>query len=234
MRKVDPTGVCEDFQSELDSLEEFYQASLDALKGKPNASSRASTLSELVFHRGYVALESFLSAYFIACINRDASTFLAWRECRIRQSVESKFGQWDEDQVDYTPPPHPSVAVISSLLDSQDRNVTFPDFARAIQRAQDWMTPAWAVKISATHSERRLIVDAAKAIRDCVAHQSQDSFSRINAALQALPDRGNAGLLRRHLNAVANVGSYLKAVQGGQTRTTIYLREFRDLAERLK
>lgn len=233
MRKVDPSALCSDVRSELSALSAFCQAGENALASGPSAASNLSTLNELVFHRSYVAMETFISAYFIGCINRDASVFLGFRRNQITQSVRAKYAPWDVSHLTYSPPVHPTVADISSLLDSQDRNVTFKNYAEMIQRANDWLPNTWATKVGRVPADRQCILDAAKAIRNCIAHQSRDSFREMNSAIQALPTAGNAGLLHRPANSVSRVGAYLKAKMNGRPRTAIFIAEFDALAQNL-
>jgi len=234
MRKVNPVDLCSDFQLELDALNEFRTEMGEHIVGTAGAAGRLSTLHEVVFHRGCVALESFLSAYLIGCVNRDATTFMEFRRGQIWQSVGAKYTDWDLEHLAYGPPQHPSLADVTGLLDGADENLAFGSFEQLAAFAQPRLAPEWYDRITATPVERRAIVDMARAIRNCVAHQSVVSFRRMNEAIEALPEVGNAGLLRRQVNAVRNVGAYLKAYQGERTRTRIIFDEFWALAEALK
>jgi len=232
VRKVNPIGICADFDSELLAFRQFYEATLLSVAVGPNAARNASTLSEMVFHRSYVAFEGFLSAYFIGCVNRDPATLIALREQRIMQGLQEKWS-WDTQHISYSPPLHPTVADCESMLNPQDRNLTFRDSDAMVQRAQEYLAPMYAARFAQIPADRLQVMDAAKAVRDCIAHQSRASFQKMNECLLALPQAGSAQLLRRQVNAVSNVGSYLKAVQNGQARTAIFIDEFRQLAVQL-
>lgn len=234
MRKVDPQSLCTDFEQEIDSFIQFYQDGVGSLLALSNSKSRISLLSELVFHRGYVALESFISAWFIGCINRDTSQYLNFRENSIRQSVQSKFTLWDDSHLSYSPPKHPPFAQIASLLDKEEKNLTFKDFSQMKQRACDWLITDWYDKIKNISPERQAILDAAKSIRNCIAHQSPNSFQEMNQYIQQLPTTGNANLLKREINSVNNVGAYLKAKQQNKSRVEIFLDEFKAFGSELK
>lgn len=232
MRKIDPAGVCADFLQELDALELFYEAGIEAFAGQSSVGKNLSVLSEVVFHRGYVAFEAFVSAYFVGCVNRDASKFIAERTSRLTESLKSKWA-WDIAYIAYSPPRHPSVTDVAALLDPEDRNVSFRDCATMVEKAQIYLTPAHADKFKAISETQYKVVDAAKAIRNCVAHQSRVSFAHMNECLRDLPCTGNAALLRRPVRSVGNVGSYLKSVQRGRRRVNVYFDEFRELTRLL-
>jgi hypothetical protein len=191
-------------------------------------------LSEIVFHQSYVMLESFISAWFIGCINRDASVCLKFRENAIRNSVGDKFDAKDKSWLSYSPPKHPNVSDLAKLLDKEEKNITFKDYATMERRAKEWLSIPWSSKISSVALDRQVNINAAKAIRNCIAHRSQSSFSEINSVLQNLPNTGTSALLRRDANAVNIVGVYLKSLQQGKTRVEIFLDEFTQLANSLR
>ena len=181
MRKADPLGLCEQVQDRLAQLHEFYDDAWAAFNGDQHAAARQSTLGELVFHRAYVELESFLSAYFVACINRNAGTFVDSRRSQIEASVRAKYPGTTVDYVAFEPPNHLTVAAVGGLVDGNEQNLTFGSYAQMVDRAQQWLAPEWAAKIVAVPVSRQRVVDAAKAIRNCIAHQSKASFDSMNA-----------------------------------------------------
>jgi hypothetical protein len=234
MRKVDPIDVCDQVKERLTELLEFYDTGWAAFETQPHAATRCSSLSELVFHRAYVEVEAFLSAYFIGCINRDATTLIAFRRSQIQTSIRAKYSQTSVDYVSFEPPAHPSVAVVTGLVGGSEYNLTFTSYQKMVERAAEWLAPQWAGKIGAVTVERQRVMDAAKSIRNCIAHQSKASFDSMNEALLALPAHGVCGQLRRRVRAVNSVGAYLKARQNGMSRTAIFLGEFKCLADALK
>jgi len=70
-------------------------------------------------------------------------------------------------------------------------------------------------------AETRLI-ETSRAIRDFIAHQSQGSKRRMNELLSTIETGGHNRHLARGANEVHSVGSYLKAVHGGQRRLHRY------------
>lgn len=236
MRKVDPTDLCLDLINEIIDMRKFYISAAEALSDEAHADKQLSLLSEIVFHQSYVMLESFISAWFIGCINRDASVYLRFREKSIRDSVGEKFDAKDNSWLSYSPPPHPDVNVLAKLLDKEEKNITFKTYAKMECRAKEWLSITWSSKISSIALDRQANINAAKAIRNCIAHRSQSSFREMNNVLQNLPNTDTSTLLRRNINAVNNVGAYLKALplQQGKTRVEIFLDEFTQFADSLK
>ena len=230
MRKINPADICDEFRDEIGTLETFLTDSLAVAYSSRNK----SLLAELVFHRAYVAVESFLSAWIIGAINRDPSKFIAHRTTAITQSLSDKFSPWDALQLTYSPPAHIAVADLTILVDPDGWNLTFKSFDKLKSKCTDWLTPMYAAKVGAVPNQRQKLIDAAKAIRNCVAHQSRSSFTEMNAHLSALPNAGVCRHLRITLNAIGNVGSHLKAAAGGSTRVSLYLQEFKALGTDLR
>jgi hypothetical protein len=231
MRKINPSDVCSDFETEIDALIVFFTSSTQRL----STDKDKSVLAELVFHRGYVAVEAFLSAWFLGAINRDSTQYFTSRKAAITASVEDKYSTWDTTHLDYHPPAHVNVTDLEALLDPDGWNITFRSVAAMIQRANDWLVPQFRGKVRGISTDRAAILDAAKAIRNCIAHQSQGSFDEMKQKLTAIPARGVGTALRRPANAVANVGAYLKAEgHGDKSRVENYLDEFKGLANDLR
>ena len=231
MRKVNPADVCADFETEIDDLIGFFTSSTQ----KFDADKDKSVLAELVFHRGYVAVEAFFSAWFLGAINRDSTQYFTWRKAAITASVHDKYSAWDVTHLDYHPPSHVHVAALEALLDPDGWNITFKSVAAMTQRANDWLVPQFRGKVRGISVDRAAILDAAKAIRNCIAHQSQGSFDEMKQKLTAIPARGVGNDLRRPVNAVAIVGAYLKAEgHGDKSRVENYLDEFKGLATDLR
>ena len=230
MRKSNSTDICDDFRQEIDDLLSFRTALLAGNVSKANQ----SLLAELVFHRGYVALESFLSAWFLSCINRDSTQFLSNRQQKIRDAITEQFGAWDNGKIAYSPPAHISVADLSDLLDPDGKNITFYSYDDLKKKSNKWLATTYQAKVNSLAYPIPKIYTAAKAIRNCIAHQSKSSFDTMNSVLSALPNHQQCRQLRNNANSVRNVGSHLKAVFGGKTRTEIYLEGFKYIGQKLR
>ena len=142
MRKINPADICDEFRDEISSLERFLS---DTMSTAPSSKNK-SLLAELVFHRAYVAVESFVSAWIIGAINRDSSQYITHRSNAVSQSVRDKFASWDVSHLNYSPPPHISVADLEALLDPDGWNITFKDYARFESRCADWLAQNYSSK----------------------------------------------------------------------------------------
>ncbi|WP_457808913.1 hypothetical protein [Kushneria sp. EE4] len=225
MRKTNPADICQDFRDEISELEVFLKDSMKVSESSKNQ----SLISEVVFHRGYVAVESFLSAWIIGAINRDSSRYFQARENSIKQSLEAKYSSWDVGHIKYSPPVHIRMEDLKDLIDPDGWNITFKTFDKLELRCADWLAPSFLNKVRRVSSERREIIDAAKSIRNCIAHQSQGSFSEMNEKVGSLSKIGVSKHLQTSVNSVKNVGAHLKAKVGGKMRVQHYLDEFCNL-----
>ena len=84
MRKINPRDICDDFDVEITELTTFFKVTAGGIASDKDR----SLLSELVFHRGYVGVEAFLSAWFAGSINQDSTVFLTHRKTRIETMVK--------------------------------------------------------------------------------------------------------------------------------------------------
>ena len=230
MRKKNPTDICDQFIKEMDSFIKFRKE----LVGCAVSDGNQSLLAALVFHRAYVSLESFLSAWFLAAINRDPSQFFQQRESKIRNLVKTEISHWDDTKISYSPPKHIKVDDLTPLIDPNERNLNFYDHADMKEKASRWLITSYSNKINAINFPLPRIYRATKTIRNCIAHQSQSSFDTMNATLKALPNTGVCVHLRKDIRAVSDVGAHLKSVFGGKTRTDIYIEQFKKIASKLK
>lgn len=230
MRKVDPSAIRSDFDREIISLEAFLLESLDSEASQKNR----SLLAELVFHRSYVAFESFLSAWIFGAINRNSNAYIECRITEISELVQKKFSKWDLDHINFSHPKHLHAADVRALVDRDGRNLTFGSMRELQQLCNSWLAVPYKTKLRNVRPQSLQIIDAAKSIRNCIAHQSPSSFKEMNSQLQRLGHRRNTSGLARKVNSVKNVGAYLKSKHGGKMRVEMFLSEFRLFGEQLR
>lgn len=126
MRKADPGRIKREFQEQLDELEEFFTRVSSQIQGSPNEKADLSQLAQSVFLSACVAHEVMVSDLFLAYINRDPSTLQRNYENRVRQSVRTKFGEW-ETRIQFTNHQHIPFSDLPELIDPDSRNLTFRD-----------------------------------------------------------------------------------------------------------
>ncbi len=230
-RTVSLEKRCTEFTEVIDSLLSFYQDTEEVMvKDHPR-----STLAEIVFHRGYVAFESFLSDWFIGCINRDATSYLKWLHASVKESTREKRGEWYAENLLVLRNRRLPKDVVAKLLDKDGNNVVFKDCSLMETRAREWLSNGPEDHILTGLKSRASILDAAKKIRNYIAHGSGLSLEKMNDTLKSLSDKGNSGLLRLDKNSIRKVGRYLAAKRkDDRTRLQIFFDEFSGFADDLK
>ena len=73
-----------------------------------------------------------------------------------------------------------SMADLEALLDPDGWNITFKEYAQFESRCADWLVPGYFSKVSGVPNRRKRVIDSAKVIRNCIAHQSNSSFAEMN------------------------------------------------------
>jgi hypothetical protein len=121
-------------------------------------------------------------------------------------------------------PKHPSLSVVSELVDSKGYNVVFSNCEKWIERCSREFVDPWRAAAEGLSSADRSFTDAVTALRDCIAHRSTGSVERLDVALKRLnvaPDRR----LRRGKNRVqpSGIGAYLFAVVGPASARRVQL-----------
>lgn len=234
MRRVDPEAIRRTFDAESDAVLVFYVRTVERILKTPTGKADLSRLSELVFIQAYIAFEGLLADLFRAYINRDPAAFLSETNARIAQSIKDKFGQWHADRLSFSSYRHIASQEIPLLLDRTGRNLTFPSADALQQRAQAWLAPQFAQKFAALRHEDLLVINAAKAMRDFIAHRSAAARATMNAVLAAIPKSPPTAGLGRGNKRVLSLGTFLKAPLASRgRRVTIYMGLLRSIASRL-
>ncbi len=94
MRKRDHKTIYTDFKDDLKALGDLYEKATFGLNAQKVEPTFHSSLAEIVFHRGYVAFEVFLSTLFVAYINQDSAAFQAAYEQQAKTFISNRFGPW--------------------------------------------------------------------------------------------------------------------------------------------
>jgi hypothetical protein len=202
--------------------------------------ARRKTAAEDVMLRAVVAWESFVSEWFVGCVNHDAGrlrqrmlkTVNAWAA---KELARSDFGTWPVALGSATSslPRQPKLEVVRQLLDPGGRNIEFRDTASLAQRAHRDLAPRFATQartlISSGAAE---LIDAALAIRNLLAHRSRQSVITLN---QRVASFATYPALRKQSVSEAGVGTYLAAAvnPSREARLIIFLREFGRVARTL-
>jgi hypothetical protein len=229
MCKKDPNAVVDDYLALLDDSLQVWSETVAAL---PTERLRKQASTD-AFLRAAVGWETFLSDWYVAAINRAPGPFVA----AIRKQLEDRAPSTWAPVVTFGFGEHPTVEQVVNALDARGRNVTFRDAADLKQRAASDLGPPYFGVVAALQLRDLRVIDAVKAIRDCLAHRSSASVRTMNACLDALSVK--EGSLRKGGQAtlrLTGIGKYLhgrRTVQGHR-RLVAYHNRLYGLAERLR
>lgn len=232
--KTDPAFHIDSFQKSLEDVLDVHQVTCAALADHRLTYRRAA--SRDAFFRAAVLFDAFRSDWFIACVNRKPAKFRQDYETRVRQSMAGRGFAGLLSYVDVDIPQHPSLRVIGSVLDPDERHISFG--ARWKSKAEALLDQEYVDLITGVGSSDLKLIQAATAIRDCIAHGSRSSTDGMNTALDALDPVTDESLRRDTGTArvrASGVPTYLHAnTPTHRTRTDLYIARLRGIAEQLR
>nr|WP_314582259.1 hypothetical protein [uncultured Pseudomonas sp.] len=234
MRKVRPQDVKSDFISQVDASLEHYQRVIISLSSTPNEKLDISIMSQTLFHSVFVDFECFLSDLFLAYLNSDFSQYQATFESSVRASVSDKHSPWFSGKISFNVPRHMKIDDIAEAVDPTGWNMTFKSCDVMKTQARKWLATAHRNRICNLANDDIAIIDTARAIRNCIAHQSTGSVSIMNQMLSSV-EVGHARNLNlgRGTKNVTSVGAFLKARHAGIPRVVRYAERLKDAAQSL-
>jgi len=232
MRKVRPQDVKDDFASFVTERRAYFDRVEAALKGTQHEKRDMSTLSETTLQSTYVAFECFLSDLILAYVNRDFSQYQIDIEGRIKQSIESRFGQWASQATSFTSRSHIKVDDLETILTPESDNLTFKDVETLKQRCVAIVAaPHRNAIVNLSDSDSRLI-DTVHAIRNFIAHRSPKAKATMNQRLASIVS--GVGCPNENLSRgtydIGNIGAFLKAEVAGSRRINLYLSRLSSIA----
>lgn len=235
MRKVDPNSVIDDFKVQVATALTQWQLIHDALPSSP-VSLRRKVAAD-AFLTVAVAWESFFSDWWIGSINRDASTFLARTETKLRDEAQRTFNL---QAVDLAPTlvskKHLSVAEVRRRLDPQQRNVVMHGHEDRQRRAQVDLAGSYRAKAHAISAADWLTVECTRVVRNLLAHRSasaRDAVDEIVRKQNLAPALKWTG--QRKLS-VAGTALYLATKRDADPdlRVATFHKKLADVAEQLR
>lgn len=232
MKKLNPKDVADDFESEIARLIDYYSRSSTALVGSATEKSDTSLLTEHVFLAAAISFEGALSDIYFAYTNIDSSAFIQKKEALIKDLVKKEFGQWYADKFELGSIKHIKTAELYPLLDPRGYNISFYDGRAMVEKADKNLIPAHAAKYKALSTSQLKLINAAKFMRNCIAHRSESSYEAMTDALLKLLSSTFKNLGRNKDKQVKSIGAYLKSVVStatGQSRLEVYLTEMKNI-----
>jgi hypothetical protein len=232
-------------------------------RSNPHRCKYTSLLAETVFHEGYVAMECFLSDWYVRCIKLLPKTFLDKRREEVEGIMREAEGQIKKDYGEATrtdflaceskTPSKLTVESIRQYLDPKQYNVTFKGFGGLKREASKYLSTKWSQKVDHVPPLRQEILDTACSIRNFIAHNSQRSRENMDGAIRKIghPDlrlgSRNAGSkpaqkqkkppIKReagpYLRAETSETSEIAQSKKNASRLELFFREFKALADDL-
>jgi hypothetical protein len=240
MRKKDPRSVRSEFKQELARLSDHYdrmQAYVEAGDPKHRLHDRGQ-LACSTFIAAFTEFEGFVSNLFLAYLNKDFSIYRSWLQSRFDASVKRKFGDGVLSRATLKLPQHLNLPGVREVVDSEGWNLTFKNADAMIDRAKDWLATAHADRVSSLDAHDKRLFDTAIAIRNYIAHGSDNAHTLMNEKLGTVDGGGpNAGLgLGRGGRKVNDAGKFLKKQGrslGGDRMCSLYLARLETISQKL-
>jgi hypothetical protein len=224
VNKINTKKIISDFCGRID----VKRASLDRMvahvTGTSTELSDLNFLCENYLASIYVEFECLVSDLLHGYINNSNKTYLANIESKIKNSISDKYSPWHASNTSFNGPKHIASTQLSKLLDPTSWNVTFKDVSAMQVRAKEWLAPTYEKAFSALSAPDTALIDAAHAIRNCIAHNSESSRRVMNTKIRGLvtgPACTNVGL-EIGANNINSIGKYLRAAVPGGMRIGVY------------
>jgi hypothetical protein len=235
MRTVDPNGVIDDFEDLVDeSLADWIDVAA-AISAQPVALRRKVATD--AFLSVAVGWESFLSDWWTAAINKDASTFLSQVESALRNEAAARFGLEASDLANkLISRSHLNVNQVRRMLDPNDRNIVIHGYRDLSKRAKAELAGQYQTKATGIASHDWQIAEATRMIRNALAHRSKSAIDAMNQLLRknSIP-LGLRWTGQRNLN-IAGTMRYLDTHRPADvdSRVKVYHDRLKSLAAQLR
>lgn len=225
---------CNDYIEMIILLKDYLNDSLTNLKRSQHKDKYSSILCETVFHRSYVVWELFISDYLLFAINEDSSYFIKDRENEILNSIKTKFGEWDNNRIEFKKNKYFNIDNLKLLLDQNGENITFKNFNDLENKFNRLTNPLIHKKLSSINQEEKELINCSRLIRNLLAHQSKKSFKELNNFFEKLRKDNIMNNFTERVSSIKNIGAYLKVKKGSEIRVVSYINNFISIMEKLK
>ncbi|MEG0010191.1 MAG: hypothetical protein RR721_14810 [Aeromonas sp.] len=230
MNKKRPDDIRLNFESEVNSLIDFYQKSENGLKGQEHEGKNLTILSELVFLNTYVSFETFISDLFIAYINKKSINYQNKQEAKIKKLVKEHFGDWYSNKISMNKVPHLKAEDVERLIDPQGFNLTFNSTEEMKKIAGGWISQELRESLFRLSADDCEFIDCCREIRNAIAHKSKRSFTSMNVMLRRVDATSTIAFIHRPANDIKNVGVFLKSKIHGEQRIITSMLRLKDIA----
>lgn len=229
MNKIDTNKIKKDFVSRVDAKKAWFDRIASLTTGTATELTDLNFLCENFLTSVYVEFECLISDLFHGYINNDPKTYLSFIEAAIKSSIGDRYSTWHADHIRFNPPKHINSNQLRTLLDPKNWNITFNNTTELKNRAKDWLIPDHEANFSAISASDLALIDAAHALRNCIAHNSKSSRKVMNTKIKSISSGAACpnDELKITANSINNIGKYLRASTKAGMRAAVY-------AERIK
>lgn len=224
VNKINIKKIKSDFAARIDAKRSSFDRIVALVNGTPTELTDLNFLCENYLVSVYVEFECLVSDLFHGYINNNNKTYMSHLESKIKNSVKDKYSAWHSSNTSFSAPTHIASAQLAGLLDPTSWNLTFKDVSTMQVRAKEWLTPAHEKSFSGLSASDAALIDAAHAIRNCIAHNSDSSRNEMNTKVRAiLTGNGcaNEGL-EIAANKIISLGKYLRSGMSVGMRVCVY------------
>lgn len=236
MRKVRPQDVLTGFVREVDLSLAHYERMLVALKGTHREKLDISIMSKNIFHSIFVDFECFVSDLFISYLNRDFKQYqINFEESVKKLARGGKHSPWLISRITFDRPRHMTLDELADAIDPSGWNLTFKNCDLMRDKAKNWLVDPYKAQVLSLNDENANLIDAARSIRNWIAHQSVGSGMIMNDLLKDI-DQGPGTPnheLGRGIREVTNIGAFLKCQLNGERRVQAYARRLKEAARQI-
>ncbi|MEE3507790.1 hypothetical protein QN399_16260 [Pseudomonas sp. 10C3] len=234
MRKIDLDNLYEKFESEAHFIRDLYLVTKGLYGELRERDAYLSKLSELCFHKLYVAYEIYISNLFVGLINKDSQNYQQWLFNKALQQVSVGVPIWVKSGITFKPVKHLTVEQARKAIDPNGFNKTFSTAGDMVKFARGKISAVSGRNINSLSQPDRNLINSCIAMRNFIAHESASSRSTMNSQLRKINiGGGNAGL-DRQAREVHKVGAYMRSIVNGQSRLEVYVSRLCVIAHSLK
>ena len=224
MNKVDTNKIKMDFSARIDEKRAWFDRMATLISGTNTELTDLNFLCENYITSIYVEFECLVSDLFHGYINNNNRTYMVHIQSKIKNSITDKYSAWHASHTTFAGPEHMNSTQLSVLLDPTNWNITFKDTSAMKVRAKEYLSPAHEKGFLEISKSDEALIDAAHAIRNRIAHNSESSRKVMNTKIKKLitsPACTNTGL-ELTTNSVTKIGKYLRASAQQNIRVLVY------------
>lgn len=248
-RTANPNRCIDVFKEEIHQSLVRYRKLETVLSDASEPDEIKKGVAEDAAFRLGVLWETFQGDWHLAAISRDPRSFVGAIQGQLNVKVNDPWARSVIETIEptaLTVPKHPSMALITKMVDPQGFNVTFSEIKGWTKDAEKNLADNYRARVNtiASDHEASSLLHLVKKMRNLLAHGSASSQEEFRKAVRARAGKARIGLVgtanvalqRDGERGVTDVGAYLRAktrVSGARRLEVLHTR-VSDVAEILR